>query len=79
MKARLIMLFCILFTAINLFSQSVSINTTGTAADTSAILDISSSSKGFLMPRMTQSQRLGIVLPADGLLIFQADSVKGFY
>jgi hypothetical protein len=53
------------------FSQSVSINTTGNAADTSAILDITSLNKGILIPRMTQSQRLAIVSPADGLLVYQ--------
>jgi len=32
-------------------------NTTGAAADTSAMLDISSTAKGILIPRMTQAQR----------------------
>jgi hypothetical protein len=67
----LVMLF--LFTGLfsKSFSQSVSINTTGNAADTSAILDITSLNKGILIPRMTQSQRLAIVSPADGLLVYQ--------
>lgn len=61
------------------FSQSVSINTTGTLADTSAMLDISSASKGLLIPRMTQAQKLAIYTPAEGLLIYQTDGSKGFY
>ena len=67
------------FVAAKSFSQSVSINTTGNAADTSAMLDIASTTKGFLIPRMTQAQRIAIVLPADGLLVYQTDGTKGFY
>ena len=61
------------------YSQSVSVNTTGNAADTSAMLDVTSTNKGFLMPRMTAAQRVAIVLPADGLLVFQTDASKGFW
>lgn len=43
----------------------------GTAApDNSAVLDISSSGKGFLPPRMSASQRDAIASPAAGLLIY---------
>ena len=81
MKARFIsvLLVCILFYVTDAFSQNVSINTTGNAADTSAILDISSTSKGLLVPRMTQAQRTAIYTPADGLLVYQNDGTTGFY
>ncbi len=76
----LIVLFVLQFTVIpKMFSQSVSINTTGNAADTSALLDITSVSKGLLIPRMTQAQKLAIFNPSDGLLIYQNDGTKGFY
>jgi hypothetical protein len=53
------------------FSQNgVSINTTGAEADNSAILDISSTSQGLLIPRMTTEQRNNINAPATSLLIF---------
>jgi len=52
------------------FSQGAAINTTGVAADPSAILDASSNTQGFLMPRMTLIERNAIVNPAEGLLIF---------
>jgi uncharacterized protein (TIGR02145 family) len=55
---------------INCFSQGVSINLTGAAADNSAMLDVSSSSQGLLIPRMTTTQRDGIISPALSLLIF---------
>jgi uncharacterized protein (TIGR02145 family) len=53
------------------FSQSgLSINTSGTLADNSAIFDISSTTHGLLIPRMTTAQRNGITSPATSLLIF---------
>jgi len=59
----------------NLFSQNVSINSTGSLPDTSAMLDISSTTKGFLMPRMTTTERDAIILPATGLTIFNTTIV----
>jgi uncharacterized protein (TIGR02145 family) len=53
------------------FSQNgVSVNTTGAPADNSAILDVSSSSQGLLIPRMTTIQRNNINSSALSLLIF---------
>lgn len=60
-------------------AQGVGINTTGAAADTSAILDLSSTAKGFLPPRMTSVQRAAIVQPATGLLVYQTDGTAGLY
>jgi hypothetical protein len=37
--------------------------------DSSAVLDVESSNKGFLAPRMTTANRDAIILPAVGLLI----------
>ena len=62
-----------------LYSQGVGINTTGLPADTSAILDVSSTSKGFLPPRMTAAQRSAIPLPATGLVVYQTDGTPGFF
>ncbi len=45
----------------------------------SAKLELSSSERGFLMPRMTQSQRVSIATPATGLLVFQTDNSPGYY
>ncbi|MEO6729608.1 MAG: hypothetical protein ABIN01_00180 [Ferruginibacter sp.] len=52
------------------YSQNIAINGTGNQPDTSAMLDISSTTKGFLAPRMTTTQQNAIPLPATGLLIF---------
>ncbi|TAE12360.1 MAG: hypothetical protein EAZ95_12490, partial [Bacteroidetes bacterium] len=57
----------------------VAINTDGSLPDSSAILDVKSTVKGMLVPRMTQVQRNSIALPATGLLIYQTDGTAGFY
>jgi hypothetical protein len=43
------------------------------------MLDITSSEKGVLVPRMTMEQRNAIEQPAEGLLIYQIDNTPGFY
>ncbi len=68
-----------LFCCINSFGQNVAINTDGSIADASAILDIKSNTRGFLAPRMTQAQRLAIPNPANALLVYQTDGAPGFY
>ncbi len=60
-------------------AQSVAINTDGSAANSSAILDIKSTSKGLLIPRLTQTQRNAVATPATGLLIYQTDYTPGYY
>ena len=46
----------------------------GTASVTaSAILDVSSTTQGFLPPRMTYNQRMAITSPATGLVVFCTD------
>lgn len=55
-------------------SQGVAINNSGNIADTSAILDIASSNKGVLFPRLTETERNNIFSPAEGLMIFNTTS-----
>lgn len=57
--------------------ENVGIGTT--KPDASAILDLSSSSKGFLAPRVSLQQRNEIQNPATGLMIYQTDFLSGFY
>ena len=42
----------------------------GATANASAALDVTSTTRGFLMPRLTDAQRDAIASPADGLYIF---------
>ncbi len=44
-----------------------------------ALLELYSTSKGLLIPRMTQAERDAISSPATGLLIYQTDNNPGFY
>lgn len=71
-------LFALLFSG-KCFAQSVSVNNTGTAPDSTAMLDVSSTTKGLLIPRMTAQQRTAIHAPATGLLVYQSDGDPGFY
>ena len=63
-----------------LFAQSLSINTSGNPASASSILDVESTDKGMLVPRMNKTQKNTIAAPATGLLVFQnaPDSI-GFH
>ncbi len=73
MKFYLITLIFLSY-SLNLLSQSIAINTDGSIADPSAMLDIKSTSKGLLGPRMTTAQRLAISSPAAGLLVYDTDT-----
>lgn len=71
-----------LFTALFLFvgiavQAQVGIGTNSPHA--SAQLDVTSTDKGALMPRLTESQRTGISSPAASLLVYQTDGASGFY
>jgi len=77
MKTFLTLLF-LLAAGLSLQAQ-LAINTDGSAPDNSAMLDVKSTTKGLLAPRMTFAQRNAIVLPATGLIIFQTDGIKGYY
>ncbi|MBL4755339.1 MAG: hypothetical protein JKY52_17305, partial [Flavobacteriales bacterium] len=65
-----------LFNAPTVFSQ-VGIGTT--TPDASAILDLTSTTKGILISRVTLVQRNAIVSPATGLLVYQTDNTPGYY
>lgn len=58
------------------FSQ-VGIGTTN--PDASSVLDVSSSSKGLLVPRLSTVQRLAIGSPAEGLLVFDNTTATYWY
>ena len=45
----------------------------GSSVDTTATLEVKSTTGGFLLPRLTESQRDSIKKPAEGLLIFCTD------
>jgi len=67
---------CLLFLLISIYdgSAQVGINNDDSTPDPSAMLDIKSTEKGVLVPRMTTSQRTIISNAAVGLLVFDLDS-----
>lgn len=72
--------FVLLFIlTLNMSAQSIAINNDGSAPDASSLLDISSSSKGLLIPRMTSAQKAAISSPAHGLLTYQNNGTQGIY
>ena len=80
MKKSIAILLLTLIICINSIAQNVAINTDGSTANASAILDVKNTTKGILIPRMSKAEKLAITTPANGLLIYQnaPDSV-GFY
>lgn len=50
-----------------------------TAAAASSLVEFVSTTKGLLIPRMTEDNKLDIVSPATGLLVYQTDQDAGFY
>ena len=67
---QFLLLILVMFPAV-LTAQSVGIGTP--APNSSAALDVTSSNKGLLMPRLTTVQRKKIANPAAGLLVFDTD------
>ena len=74
-----LLFFFVVFLNSNLLFSQVSINNNGDPPNGSAMLDVSSTTKGFLPPRMTQTQRTAISSPSEGLLVFQTDATSGYY
>ncbi|MBL7903913.1 MAG: hypothetical protein JNL22_02720 [Bacteroidales bacterium] len=54
-------------------SQGVAINETNAPPDPSAMLDVESTTKGLLFPRLTSAQRASIAAPASGLVVYDTD------
>jgi hypothetical protein len=75
MKALLLSLSLMTTFTMNIAAQ-VKVGTNPTRIDTSAILDIESTNKGLLPPRLTQAQRNAIYKPAAGLIIFCTDCIS---
>ncbi|WP_315815665.1 BclA C-terminal domain-containing protein [Paraflavitalea speifideaquila] len=77
MKRNLIIL-ATLFLASTIYVQAqVGIGTT--TPNPSAALDVQSTTKGILLPRMTAAQRTAIPVPADGLIVYQTDAISGLW
>ncbi len=75
----LIFISLIFLSSLFTYSQSVGINEDGSVPDPSALLDIKSSSKGMLIPRMTSAERTGILNPGEGLLVYDNETASFWF
>ena len=73
---QVICIFFILQLSASINAQ-VGINTT--TPDASSILEIQSTDKGILIPRMTDVQRIAISGPANGLMVYETTAQKFWY
>ena len=62
-----------------LTNAQIAINSDGTSPDASAMLDITSTDKGILIPRMTTTEREAINSPATGLLAYDTENSSFWY
>lgn len=74
---KVILSFSLLLLSKIAFPQNVGIGTD--IPNSSAALEIKDTSRGILIPRMTMAHRSSIIIPAEGLLLYQTDSTKGFW
>ncbi len=79
MKLYFSFLLLVLSLSNSIAQQNVAINDDGSAPDPKAILDVKSSTKGVLLPRMTTAQRLAIGNPPEGLMIYDTDAKSIFF
>lgn len=69
-----------IFCGASLNAQSVGISSTAITPDASSILELRTTTKGLLIPRMTGAERDAIVSPATGLAIYNTSTNKfNFY
>jgi hypothetical protein len=76
---RIIIMTALIGLTIFASAQSVAVNANGNSADASAMLDVSSATKGFLAPRMSTAERASVVSPAIGLLVFDTSTRSFWY
>ena len=76
---QLYLLIVLMIMATSMANAQVGISAENSDPDTLAILDVKSTTKGFLPPRMTLSERYSIVFPATGLMIYNTTDHKPNY
>ena len=76
MKNRIVTLLWLLTAPLSILTAQVAITTDGSTPDAKAMLDIKSTTKGLLPPRMTTTQRTAITPAAGqiGLMVYDTDT-----
>ncbi|MFV9550754.1 cell wall anchor protein [Algibacter sp. PT7-4] len=75
-RYALFLFIVLIILPLNIYAQ---IGMGNTNPHASSILDITSTTKGVLTPRMTSLQRVAITSPADGLLVYDTDEGAFYY
>ena len=80
-KFFLIVLLIVYWTLFQVYDirAQVAINNTGASPHGSAMLDIQSTEKGILVPRLTSVQRSNVSSPANGLLVLDTDTYSFWF
>ena len=78
-KNSIIKFLTVVFLTLAVFQSYAQTGIGTTAPNASAKLEVAAIDKGFLLPRMTATQRAAIASPANGLLVYQTDGDAGFY
>lgn len=76
---KYILAFFTLYYSYSIAKAQVAINITGNDPDSTAMLDISSTDKGILIPRMDSTSRTTILNPADGLMVYDSSTTTFWY
>lgn len=79
MRQLLITIYILCITSYTSIDAQVKIGDNPGNINNSSLLELESTDKGILISRLTSSQKNAIASPSQGLLIFQTDSVSGFY
>lgn len=77
-RLKLLFISITMVVSYNLMAQAI-LSEDGSNGDASAMLDVQSTTRGLLPPRMTQPERDAIGTPASGLMIFNTTSNKPNY
>jgi hypothetical protein len=78
--AALMMMLILSFSNHKIAAQSMGISSTSITPDASSILEMRTTTKGVLIPRMTTAERDLISLPANGLMVYNTSTSRfNFY
>ena len=79
MKTLKLFIIAITMMASCSLTAQVAVTNDGSSADGSAMLEVKSTEKGFLPPRMTKAQIEQIQNPADGLMVYNTEIKRFFF
>ena len=76
---KIYMFIAVLMAMISPVAAQVAVNTDGALPVASAMLEVTSTTRGMLIPRMTTAQRMAIASPATGLLVYDNTTQSFWY